>query len=110
MVSAVALSPDGKTIASASKDNTIKLWHIDGREIVTLTAHSDRLSAVAFSPDGKSLASASEDNTVILWYLKRVVSIDTVLTYGCDWVRDYLYTNLEVKQGDYHLCDGIVPK
>ncbi len=66
-VYAVAISPDGKTIASASEDKTIKLWKKDGTLLRTLAGHSDIVYKVAFSPDGKMIASASKDKTVKLW-------------------------------------------
>jgi hypothetical protein len=51
------------------------------------------------------LASASEDRTVILWNLEQSVALDKVVAAGCDWVRDYLLTNAELKEEDRHLCD-----
>ena len=66
-VMSVSFSPDGKTIASASLDNTIKLWNLDGKCIQTLLKHEDVVSHVRFSGDGKTLISASKDNTVKIW-------------------------------------------
>ncbi|KAK0512560.1 hypothetical protein JMJ35_004577 [Cladonia borealis] len=64
----VAFSPDNKQLASASWDNTVRLWDTStGTALQTLKGHLDNVNAVAFSKDGKQLASASDDTTVRLW-------------------------------------------
>ena len=64
----VAFSPDGKTLASASWNNTIKLWNMaNGKVKTTLKAHQDIVRSMAFSPDGKTLATGSRDKTIKLW-------------------------------------------
>ncbi|CBN55837.1 MULTISPECIES: eIF2A-related protein [Kamptonema] len=66
-VQAVKYSPDGKTIATASSDKTIKLWSADGRLLQTLTGNERSVNDLSFSPDGKLLAAASSDGIVKLW-------------------------------------------
>ncbi|MEA5477179.1 WD40 repeat domain-containing protein [Pseudanabaena galeata UHCC 0370] len=68
-VKSVTFSPDGKTIASGSYDKSIKLWNLDGEELLTLTGHINEVNSVAFSPDGKTIASGSYDNSIKLWNL-----------------------------------------
>src|SRR5262249_56738546 len=68
LVTAVAFSPDGSTVATASEDRTARLWNAHtGEPIATLTGHTDRVHAVAFSPDGSTVATASDDRTARLW-------------------------------------------
>jgi WD40 repeat protein len=69
----VTFSPDGRRLASASYDNTIKFWDsASGHLLRTLTGHSNIVTSVAFSPDGRTLASGSEDKTIKLWDVSRV--------------------------------------
>ncbi len=68
MVRTVAFHAAGHRIASASDDNTVKLWDMaTGQQVRTLRGHTKFIMDVVFSPDGARLASASEDQTVKLW-------------------------------------------
>ena len=64
----VAFRPNSNMLASASWDQTVRLWNVDaGRLLHTLTEHTDTVMSVAFSPDGQTLVSSSWDGTIRLW-------------------------------------------
>lgn len=78
-VYAVAWSPDGKRIASGSRDETVKVWDTtDGGNPYTYSGHTDTVFSVAWSPDGKRIASGSGDKTVQIW---NAVDGENVATY-----------------------------
>ncbi len=67
-ITSLVFSPDGQTFASASDDDTIKLWNLQTGELLyTLTGHSAAICSLAFSPDGQLLASGSDDETIKIW-------------------------------------------
>ena len=133
-VTSVCFSPDGKYIATASSDRTAVVWDLEGNLLQKLVGHSDPVTKVCFSPDGKYLATASSDGTARLWdwqenqteeltdsnpasdgitvsvqFIQRK-SLDELLARGCNWLRDYLQTNPNVRQSDRHICDDISPQ
>ncbi len=76
---ALALSPDGKTLATGSYDQKIKLWNVEtGTETALLKGHNGGVFGLSYRLDGKVLASASADRTVKLWDATTGKRLDTL--------------------------------
>ncbi len=68
-VVSLAVSPDGRWLASASWDHTMRLWPLGGGAPRVLEGNSQNVNGVAFSPDGRDLISAGYDTTLRIWPL-----------------------------------------
>ncbi len=66
----VAFHPDGKSVAAACFDNSIRAYDVSGKqikELAVVNGHTKAVTAVAYTPDGKTLVSGSADETIRLW-------------------------------------------
>jgi WD40 repeat protein/energy-coupling factor transporter ATP-binding protein EcfA2 len=86
VVRAVAWSPDGALIATASQDRDLRIWDAEhGTEQFVLGGHEESIWALAWSPDGHHIASASDDHTARVWDA-RTGELVAMLVHS-DWVR-----------------------
>ncbi len=70
MVYSVSFSGDGRLLASASQDRTVRVWEVAASKCVAvLRGHTDKVYAAAFHPDGKRLASGGRDRAIWIWDL-----------------------------------------
>jgi WD40 repeat protein len=80
VINCSAISPDGRTLLSGSKDKTLKLWNYEtGDEIRTFMGHDADIKCCAFSPNGKTILSGSDDATLKLWDVATGVLIRTFI-------------------------------
>lgn len=86
-VLSIALSPDGKLLATGDIDGQIRLWEVaDGKNLLTFKGHKGWVWTVAFSPDGQILASGGHDTLVKLWDVQTGDCLKTLDKHtGCVW-------------------------
>jgi WD40 repeat protein len=87
----VAFSPDGRTLASASDDDTVRLWDVRTHKQLAKQL-TGTVFSVAFSPDGRTLASASDAKTVRLWDVRTPRRLGQPLTGHGDLVYSVAFS------------------
>jgi len=112
-VVAVGWSPDGRTLASAGWDATVRLWDpATRRPVRTLTGHAGHVTAFAWARDGRTLASAGVDGTVRLWEAGTGRAVRTLTghdgpVWGVAWARDGVTLASAGADGTVRLWDPV---
>lgn len=79
----LAVSPDGKTVATGGWPKFVQLWDVAERRLLhSLEGHEESVRSIAFAPDGATIASGSEDGTIRLWSVATGELLQTIEEHG----------------------------
>jgi WD40 repeat protein len=101
----IALSPNGKTVASGSKDGTMRLWDVETEKVVAKwTGHTHVAGSLCWSADGERLVSGSWDGTVRVWDVKSRKTVLGPIKTGHRYVHAVIYSpdTTKIATGGYN--------
>ena len=96
----IAFTQDGKLFATAT-DKTVKLWDLQGRELMRFSGHESAISNLSFSSDGSILAVIGQDGTAKFWHF---AELEQLLSRGCDRLSNYPQNNPDLKDEIRQIC------
>lgn len=102
-VNLITFSQNSTIFATGSVNGNVRLWSLKHQHIETFEGNNDSILALNFSEDGKTLLSVNNNKVLEKWNF----DLNYQLNLGCEWVGDYLRTNLNVSQSDRQLCHDV---
>lgn len=101
-VYSASFSTNGQMVITAGEDGTARLWDLTGRQLAQYDTTHTYLKSAAISHNGQSVVAIAADGTLYQW---RLEGLDTLLSRGCHWLRDYLVSHPDVRQ-QRSICHG----